>query len=194
VIGVICYLGNPAAPTVPDAATRARVDAAWKRIETWLTAKAPQTAGTLGPPAAASTIADFERTHRVTLPPDLVASLLRHDGVAGGGFTLPPAYAPMSLHQILMHYLTHCDTQRDLVALAEAPGGATLLVDQRPSGDGRVVGYFAEQDGAFGGRPPTVADVLELTAESLESGRPFAKLYRPRVIDGTLAWEYVTGR
>ncbi|MFF7816243.1 SMI1/KNR4 family protein [Streptomyces sp. NPDC007945] len=60
------------------------VDAAWDRIDRWLLTHAPRTFATLAPPAREEDIRATERELGVAFPPDLRASLLRHDGTRPG--------------------------------------------------------------------------------------------------------------
>ncbi len=192
-------------PTVPDRATTKRVNAAWKRIETWLAAHAPASRRSLRPPATAKEIAAVQRRMSVAFPPDLVASLLRHDGASGrgGGFTLPFFYQPMPVGQIAPEWLSLCTVLVDVfdeedsgwwdkwyVPFASSGDGGNLLVDQSPGNHGRVGEFYNEDGVSFEDWPGSVAELLEKTAESLESGRPYDNKYRPRVTkDGALEWD-----
>ncbi|MFE3288079.1 SMI1/KNR4 family protein, partial [Streptomyces sp. NPDC059233] len=60
------------------------VQDSWDRIDEWLRENAPRTFATLGPPARREEIAAAEEELGVTFPPDLVASLLRHNGARDG--------------------------------------------------------------------------------------------------------------
>ncbi|NML54711.1 SMI1/KNR4 family protein [Streptomyces sp. R302] len=60
------------------------VDAAWDRIDRWLLTHAPRTFAALAPPAREEDIRAAERELGVDFPPDLCASLLRHDGTRPG--------------------------------------------------------------------------------------------------------------
>ncbi|MEU1127952.1 SMI1/KNR4 family protein [Streptomyces sp. NPDC005899] len=60
------------------------VQDSWNRIDAWLGEHAPRTFATLRPPAGDEEIAAAQEELGVTFPPDLVASLLRHDGAADG--------------------------------------------------------------------------------------------------------------
>jgi cell wall assembly regulator SMI1 len=192
------------AVTHPDAATTARVNAAWQRIEKWLAANAPAGARALRPPARAARIDDLQRRMSVAFPADLVASLRRHDGVSTRGrFTLPPFFAPETLDGMLSDWQVNCavmagqDTSwadawwdRAFVPFAEDGGGGSLVVDQRPGGKGRVGEFSPESGTSFARRPGSFTELLEQTATALETGRPFAGRYRPRTAaDGALDWE-----
>ncbi|MFE0089817.1 SMI1/KNR4 family protein [Streptomyces sp. NPDC058991] len=60
------------------------VQASWTRIDAWLREHAPRTFATLRPPAGDDEIAAAQEELGVTFPPDLVASLLRHNGALEG--------------------------------------------------------------------------------------------------------------
>jgi cell wall assembly regulator SMI1 len=191
------------AVTRPAAATTARVDKAWQRIEKWLAAHAPAGARALRPPASAARIDELQRRMSVAFPPDLVASLRRHDGVSGAAaFTLPPFFAPSPLAGILRDWQVNCEVLADedmdwtdawwdkaFVPFAAAGDGGSLVVDQRPGGHGRVGEFYAEDGTSFERWPASVAELLERTATSLETGRPYGGHYTPRVVGGVLDWD-----
>jgi cell wall assembly regulator SMI1 len=189
-------------PTRPAAATTARVDAAWRRIEKWLAKHAPVDARTLRPPAPAEDVDALQRQMSVAFPPDLVASLRRHDGLTGYGFSLPPFFEPSSLVEIRSDWVVNCgvlddqDTSwteawwdRRFVPFAAAGDGGSLVVDQRPGGHGRVGEFYAEDGTSFERWPASVTALLEGTASALETGRPYAGQYTPKAIDGRLDWD-----
>lgn len=194
-------------PTVPDRATTKRVNAAWKRIEVWLAAHAPASRRSLRPPATAKEIAAAQRRMSVAFPADLVASLLRHDGVTsrGAAFTLPFFYDPLSVGEIVPEWLSLCEVlanvpgtqestwwDKSFVPFASSGDGGNLLVDQRPGNHGRVGDFFNEEGVSFEAWPGSVAELLEKTAQSLESGRPYDNRYRPTVTrEGVLDWDIV---
>lgn len=60
------------------------VQDSWTRIDAWLRKHAPRTFATLRPPAGDKEIAAAQEELGVTFPPDLVASLLRHNGALEG--------------------------------------------------------------------------------------------------------------
>ncbi|XVU29923.1 AAA family ATPase [Actinoplanes sp. CA-054009] len=134
---------GPVAVARPDARITARVDEAWHRVETWLAANAPVSAGTLGRPASADRIDETQRRMSVAFPADLVASLRRHDGLSAAfGFDLPPFYAPAALNDILIDWQANCRVaggwDRAFVPFAKAVDGGCLLTDQRPAATGRA--------------------------------------------------------
>jgi cell wall assembly regulator SMI1 len=196
------------AVTRPDAATTARVDAAWQRIEKWLAKHASRGARALRPGAAAARIDAVQRQMSVAFPPDLVASLRRHDGVTSlSGFLLPPFYAPETVDGILGDWKVTCsvlsgqDTEwgmdnpwwhQAFVPFAMDGGGGCLFTDQRAGGHGRVGEFYPEDGTSFERWPASFVELLEGTATSLETGRPYAGNYRPQVAtDGTLDWDII---
>ncbi|MFI5845742.1 SMI1/KNR4 family protein [Catenuloplanes sp. NPDC051500] len=182
-------------PTRPGAEVSARVDAAWLRIESWLAARAPATHRALLPPAAGPDIDAAQRRMSVAFPPDLVASLLRHDGAESFAAVLPAGYRPMPVAEIVDNRAALCEVVSETpelsgtgwVPFADDVTGGFLLVDQRPGGHGRV-GEFGKNGLDFEAWPVSVADLLEQTATSLETGRPLVGDVRPVVEDGFLSW------
>ncbi|MDW5329852.1 SMI1/KNR4 family protein [Plantactinospora sp. KLBMP9567] len=184
--------------TVPDAATTARVDAAWLRIERWLARHAPRSRAGLRPPAAPARIAALQARMSVAFPADLVASLRRHDGA--DNFDLPPFYRPLRLDQIAADWAVNCKVRVDVsmddhwwhpsfVPFASAGDGGSLLVDQRPGGHGRVGEFYPEDGTGFDGWPASVTELLVGVAKSLETGEPYSGRYRPTVdAEGRLDW------
>jgi cell wall assembly regulator SMI1 len=196
--------------TQPSAAVTRRIDAAWRRIETWLAAHAPADAAALQKPAAPARIDAVQRRMSVAFPPDLVASLRRHDGITDRGvFALPPFYLPQGLGEIVSDWRTSCSILTDqrangevqegepwwdpqFVPFAGSADGGSLLVDQRPGGHGRVGDFHAEEGVSFADWPASVTGLLEGTATSLETGKPYAGSYRPYVTrDGHLDWDII---
>jgi cell wall assembly regulator SMI1 len=163
-------------PARPDRATTERVNAAWKRIEVWLAEHAPATRRSLRPPAAAKTIDAAQRRMSVGFPADLVASLLSLCSAMVDGFGAADS--------------TWWD--RAFVPFASSVDGGNLLVDQRPGSHGRVGEFFNEEGVDFKEWPGSVAGLLEKTAASLETGRPFGGSYQPRVTGaGVLEWDII---
>ncbi|AVT36936.1 SMI1/KNR4 family protein [Plantactinospora sp. BB1] len=197
-IGVCSHNASPVAATVPDAATTARVDAAWLRIERWLARHAPRSRASLRPPAASARISALQTRMSVPFPADLVASLRRHDGA--NDFDLPPFYRPLSLDQIAADWAVNCKVRSDMpmdddwwhpsfVPFASAGDGGSLLVDQRPGGHGRVGEFYPEDGTGFDRWPASVTELLAGVARSLETGEPYAGRYRPTVdAEGRLDW------
>jgi cell wall assembly regulator SMI1 len=195
---------GPVAVGRPGRATTARVDRAWQRIEKWLTANAPVSHDSLRPPASSASIDAAQRRMSVAFPDDLVASLRRHDG--GNRFSLPPFFAPQSADQIYRDWQVNCKVlaaaagvwaepwwHPDFVPFAEAGDGGSLVVDQRPGSHGRVGEFYPEDGTNFERWPASIAELLERTATSLETGKPYEGRYRPRVVDGAVDWEILRG-
>ncbi|MEE6261190.1 SMI1/KNR4 family protein [Plantactinospora sonchi] len=190
-------------PTSPNRRTTARVNAAWQRIERWLADHAPRSRASLRPPAPAKQIDAVQVRMSVAFPPDLVASLRRHDGTTPGGLRLTFLYRLMPLQEIVRSWEVSCTVladsptdddwwHRSFVPFAEAGDGGALLVDQRSGGHGRVGEFYPEDGTRFDGWPPSVADLLEGVARSLENGEPYLGRFRPVVTgDGVLEWEVV---
>ena len=179
-----CDTGSGPAEIAPvPAEVKARVDASWARIEKWLAESVPVDV-VWNPPASDAAIARAQRAVGHAFPPDLVASLRRHDGVRAGGFTFPPFYTPMSTGEIAADTGKLCaaDTGWDGsgIPFARDNGGWYLYV-----GPGGVAEHAP---GAVGGtRADSFADLLERAAETLEGRRtdPFV----PEVgADGVLSW------
>jgi cell wall assembly regulator SMI1 len=190
---------GPVTPARPGRVTAARVDRAWQRIEKWLAASAPVSHGSLGPPASLAAIDEAQRRMSVAFPGDLVASLRRHDGASR--FDLPPFFGPESVEQIYRDWQVNCKVlagagnewpepwwHPDFVPFADAGDGGSLVVDQRPGGHGRVGEFYAEDGTSFERWPASIAELLERTATSLETGEPYEGRYRPQVTDGVLDW------
>lgn len=190
--------GVPA--TVPDAATTARVNAAWSRIEAVLGARAPLVAASLRPGASADDLATVQGLIGTPFPADLAASLLRHNGAATRtGFSFPPFYRYLGLDELYATWSTTCRVlgrtgvggdwwHRSYVPFAEAGDGGYLVVDARPGTGGRVGDYYPDDGTRFENQPRSLTELLEAVAASLETGAPYAG-YRPIVMpDGTLDW------
>jgi cell wall assembly regulator SMI1 len=189
---------NAVQQPMPDAATTARVDAAWARIEAALAARAPMVAASLRPGTTTDRVLAVQARMGVPLPVDLVASLLRHDGaVARSGFEFPPFHRYIGVEEIYTEWLSTCralGAARDdatwwhhwFIPFAEAGDGGSLLVDQRPGMGGRVGDFFPDDGTRFDNQPPSFTALLEAVATSLETGRPYRPVPLP---DGTLDWQ-----
>ena len=196
----VCPEGRLAGvPTVADAATSARVAAAWTRIETFLAARAPATAAALRPGAAPERIAATQARMSVAFPADLVASLSRHDGMSHGR---PDRSSRRSTGRSARTRSTgsggpsatliagspdsgwwHPHTCRSPRTAAATPCSST----GGPSGS---AGFDHESGVRFREWPSPFAAFLEAVATSLETGQPYAGRYRPQVgPDGTLGWD-----
>lgn len=192
-----CRLGGGPLRLDPvPAQVSARVNRAWERIETWLAEHAPVTAASLHPPAHDRLIMVTQREVGVRLPPELIASLRRHDGVSGGDprteFSFPPFMRPLSTENIVGEARVMCDVLESLgddgaveawwhgrfVPVATNYGGDLLFLD-----GARLGRHYEAGDVAFDGG---YAELLEETADALSGGGE----YRPVVVDGVLSWEF----
>jgi hypothetical protein len=76
------------------------------------------------------------------------------------------------------------------VPFAQDGSGGCLFTDQRAGGHGRVGEFYPEDGTSFERWPASFVELLEGTAKSLETGRPYAGNYRPKVgADGLLDWD-----
>lgn len=193
-----------AAPARPGPQVTDRVDAAWERIEKWLAVKAPESRASLGPGAGIAEIDAAQRRMSVPFPPDLVASLLRHDGTGDdvAGFPLPYMYPLMSVAGTVEAWWERCENtaryytpgdvpwwDNEYVPFAGADDRGLLVADQRePAVTGRVAEFGREHGVQYGDWPASVAELLEQVATSLETGEPFAGRYRPALAGDRLEW------
>ena len=185
----------------------ASTDDSWTRIETWLHAHAPRTHATLNPPADESSLRATEEALGLSLPSDLLASLLRHDGSAAGQntqgrFTLPGEYALLDLEGIAKQWrmlgsilATYEDAMvgawwhTQWVPIGLHITGDTLFVDQRPGPHQGSVGELMTHDSAFVGVWKSFAELLENTAVALETGEEIEECRAVISGDGSLGWE-----
>ncbi|MFI6288472.1 SMI1/KNR4 family protein [Streptomyces sp. NPDC051018] len=184
------------------------VDAAWGRIEAWLERHAPASHRALGEAPAAGQLAETERSLGFTLPADLTALLLCHNGteryeVPGDdeGEVNPAAFLPdgelYSLDLIPYVHTLYTDvnigidpSDRLWVPWAGVDDGHSgLLVD---CGSG-AIGSFSHPEGVVRGRWPSMADYLTAVADALERGTgPLmdpARRELPGLSLGCLLWE-----
>lgn len=178
-----------------------RADRAWQRIERWLSRRAPVSAKSLRPPAPDTGIRFLQTRLGRRLPPDLVASLRRHDGVrtdGRGAFSLPPFHTPLPVERIGARWGMLCDIAEDGIEsgwrggytpIAGSPDIGNLYADQRPGRAARLGDFFNEDGARTAGLPGSYAGFLETTADLLESGRRTHDGYRATVRDGYLDWE-----
>jgi cell wall assembly regulator SMI1 len=182
-----------------------RVNRVWERIEKWLTANAPATAATLAKPASDDDISWMQQQIGVPVPPELIAFLRRHNGTGTNmrdGFSLPPFYLPLSTGLIISEAKMMCEVLQSsgsdgsvgnwwhgqVIPIAIDGGGGNLLLDQRPGRGGRLGDHTEESDMMFTVYPPTLTELLEQTATSLETGKVALENYRPKVVGGALDW------
>jgi cell wall assembly regulator SMI1 len=198
-------LGSGAVAAVPEAVNQ-RVNVAWQRIETWLAAHAPASAAALAGPAPVARLGEVQQRIGVTLPPELVASLLRHDGMGtGGGQLLPAIYRPVSVADIGIQAKSLCEVltqgvnesvgswwHGQFVPFAVDGAGDVLFLDQRRGHEGKLGQSDHEGSVDFSRRPATLTELLEQTATALETGERTYGDYRAEVTPaGVLTWELV---
>ncbi|MEV1009400.1 SMI1/KNR4 family protein [Streptomyces sp. NPDC049881] len=183
----------------------------WDRIERWLARHAPATYTTLRPPAARADVAALEREFGIRLPGDLVASLLRHDGVTWPGqaaFALPGDYYLLDVAAIR----EHCAMWRRLaeredathlrdgsywhpsfLTVAGTNAADAVFVDCRPGERYGTVGWHLKGGEPYFGPHPSFAALLGALADALEADRPLRGLGvdLPVTFAGRLLWEDV---
>lgn len=174
----------------------------WDRIDEWLRANAPRTFATLGPPAEHEEIAAAEEELGVTFPPDLVASLLRHNGAPDGAEAFR-----FSTHDRLLSVSEIVGDTRFMRAIAEGLDeeeaeyywldtylkfgsyGVTadgLTIDCRRGQDSYgAIGRFFDETGTDFGRADSLGAYLAELADQLESGRDGGAV----TFNGRLLWE-----
>lgn len=204
-----CHVGQGTTQlaAVPPAVTD-RVNHAWDRIENWLAAHAPAT-HVSSPPADPQRIAEAQRQVGAPFPPDLIASLRRHDGSGPNGgdvFELPPFYHLISTQEIGNEAKILCDIlvssgepgsvgswwHGRYVPIAVDGSGEALFVDERSGRDGRLGEHDNEGDVNFDRWPSTLTELLEQTADALETGHDILGYCRPHVTpQGVLDWDIV---
>ncbi|MFE6224046.1 SMI1/KNR4 family protein [Streptomyces sp. NPDC057854] len=181
------------------------VDAAWDRIDRWLLAHAPRTFATLAPPARDEDIRAAERELGVTFPPELTASLRRHDGARPGpeAFRFDNHDRPLGLRGIVeaTGFLRGCAqglTEEQAVDYW-LPGYVQfgtyevtsdgLATDCDPHRDTYgTIGRFFDETGTRFGTAASLGAYLTEQADRLETPG------RPVVFAGRLIWEDAPAR
>ncbi|RSM74766.1 glucan synthase [Kibdelosporangium aridum] len=203
--GCLIGQGRERLVDVPQQVTD-RVNRAWERIEKWLAAKTPAVAQVLAAPATLDEISEMQRQIGVPVPPELIASLLRHNGAGTSvlGIVLPPFYVPMSTSRVVSEAKMMCDIlvsnghnesagswwHGQVIPFAFDGGGGNLLLDQRPGRNGRLGRHYEETDMMFDRWPPTLTELLEQTATAMETGGLVMGRFRPKVVEnGLLEWD-----
>ncbi|MER5736719.1 MULTISPECIES: SMI1/KNR4 family protein [unclassified Streptomyces] len=177
------------------------VQEAWTRIDAWLREHAPRTFATLRPPAGDEEIAAAQQELGVVFPPDLVASLLRHDGAVEG----PEAFRFDTGDRLLGVSGILGDTGF-LRGIDQGPDGETedywlhgyvkfgsydatsdgLLVDCRTGRDSfGAIGRFFDETGTRFGVAGSLGEHLAELAAALERGREAGVV----TFNGRLFWE-----
>ncbi|MFH9736069.1 SMI1/KNR4 family protein [Streptomyces roseolus] len=180
------------------------VDAAWDRIDRWLLTHAPRTSAALAPPAPEEDIRAAERELGVVFPPDLRASLLRHDGTRPGpealrfdtddrllglrdiveatGFLRSIAEDPDEEEDGAESYWAHGYVQ--FGSYEVTADGVAIDCDPRRDTYG-TIGRFFDETGTTFGRADSLGAYLTRLADRLEgTAHP-----GPVVFAGRLIWE-----
>ncbi|MFE9700100.1 SMI1/KNR4 family protein [Streptomyces sp. NPDC006270] len=177
------------------------VHASWTRIDAWLRKHAPRTFATLRPPAGGEEIAAAQEELGVTFPPDLVASLLRHNGALEG----PEAFQFSTGDRLLgvSGILGDTGFMRgfDQGINGEVEGywlhsyvkfgsydvtSDGLLVDCRTERDSfGVIGRFFDDTGTSFGQADSLGGYLAELADKLERGKDGGVV----TFNGRLFWE-----
>ncbi|MFE2070637.1 SMI1/KNR4 family protein [Streptomyces sp. NPDC059467] len=185
--------------------TTALVEDSWDRIDSWLREYAPRTFASLGPPAADDEIRAAQEELNVTFPPDLVASLCRHNGARGGA----EAFQFMTHDRLLglQEIVEATGFMRSIAADLDEEEAEScwhhdylkfgsykvtadgLTIDCRPGRDSYgVIGRFFDETGTAFGRAGSLgaylAELAELADQS-ESGKGPSAV----VFNGRLIWE-----
>ncbi|MDX3214880.1 hypothetical protein PV318_04875 [Streptomyces sp. ME02-6991-2B] len=150
----------------------------------------------------------MQRRMGVTFPPDLIATLRRHDG-ADEDFCLPAQDFPLGAHgceersaflrAMPAEVLDEDEAQendgayrhRDFVRFASyAITSDGLTPDCRPGPSFGAVGRFFDESGTDFGHAPSMGAYLTDLADSRERGLPFGSARTRRVVrDGVLEWD-----
>lgn len=189
------------------------VEQSWARIESWLAQHAAVSHGLLRPPALPRDIAAAELRLGVTFPPDLKASLLRHDGVQlQDGTPTLGYYGPLSgVEDIVQSTEFLRDVGADLdedeldeeerdehaywpherllitLGIGWQSSDGLFLVSRPGPNHGRVGRYFDEDSPSF--TPwPGLRHVLADFAAALDNGTPFNGR-TPLGFEGRLIWD-----
>ncbi|WP_329616581.1 SMI1/KNR4 family protein [Streptomyces brevispora] len=177
------------------------VQDSWTRIDAWLREHAPRTFATLRPPAGDKEIAAAQEELGVTFPPDLIASLLRHDGALEGpeAFRFSTGDRLLGLSGILgdTGFMRGIDQGLD----GEAEGywlhgyvkfgsydvtSDGLLMDCRTGRDSfGAIGRFFDETGTSFGQADSLGGCLAELAGKLERGQDAGVV----TFNGRLFWE-----
>ncbi|MFD7713941.1 SMI1/KNR4 family protein [Streptomyces sp. NPDC059786] len=179
------------------------VQDSWSRIDAWLREHAPRTFATLRPPAKVEEITAAQDELGVTFPPDLIASLLRHDGALDG----PEAFR-FNTHDRLLGVSGILDDTQFMRAVADdldeeeaedywhhgyvkiGSYGATsdgLMIDCRAGrGSFGAIGRFFDETGTRFGKADSLGGYLAELAGQLERGRDAGVV----TFNARLFWEW----
>jgi cell wall assembly regulator SMI1 len=167
-----------------------RVNAAWERIEKWYSEKAPDME--LGAGASAADITDVETHLGLTLPKELKASLMRHNGVENwtksellstdriksewdcwAGLVDEGQFDGQSGEDEDNDRIQKCWYDKKWIPLDADGGGNGNLIDLNPGPKGKT-GQVIYMDHEVGPSGPVFSDLatyLEKNAEMLEDGK-----------------------
>ncbi|MEU3795870.1 SMI1/KNR4 family protein [Streptomyces fructofermentans] len=183
------------------------VQESWDRIDAWLREHAPRTFATLRPPAEHEEIAAAEEELGVIFPPDLVASLLRHNGALDGAeaFRFSTHDRLLGTSEIVEDTRWMRDIAEDLDDLDEEEA-ATYWIDgylkfgsyevtadgltidcRRGRNSYGAIGRFFDETGTDFGRADSLGGYLKELADQLESGQAGGAV----TFNGRLFWEWV---
>ncbi|WP_033338312.1 SMI1/KNR4 family protein [Catenuloplanes japonicus] len=174
------------------------VGGAWERIERWMAVHTPPSFALLAPPA--TDLSALTATLGYEVPPELAASLRRHDGLTGWANLFPEA-SPISAARIAAHYEMCLDILDDVepgpgepwwhplwVPFAESNGDA-LVIDLRPGpGHGRLGMAIHDAGGDFSDGYRSLGAFLTAIADALEHGGPVGSWHPYLTADNELWW------
>ncbi|MFJ3301488.1 SMI1/KNR4 family protein [Streptomyces bacillaris] len=177
------------------------VQDSWTRIDAWLREHAPRTFATLRPPAGSEEIAAAQQELGVVFPPDLVASLLRHNGALEGpeAFRFSTGDRLLGVSGILgdTGFMRGVDQGldgetedywlHDYVKFGSYDVTSDgLLIDCRTGRDSfGVIGRFFDETGSSFGQADSVGEYLAELAGTLERGQDAGVV----TFNGRLFWE-----
>ncbi|MFJ6793907.1 SMI1/KNR4 family protein [Streptomyces sp. NPDC091268] len=179
------------------------VEDSWDRIDGWLREHAPRTFATLRLPAGREEIAAAEGKLGVVFPPDLVTSLLRHNGALDG-----PETFLFSTDDRLLAVSEIVEDTMFMRAIAEDLDGEKaehywidayvkfgsygvtsdgLTIDCRRGHDSYgAIGRFFDETGTDFGRADSLGGYLAELADRLEGGKDGGAV----TFNGRLFWEW----
>ncbi|MER6354275.1 SMI1/KNR4 family protein [Streptomyces sp. NPDC001634] len=178
----------------------------WDRMDSWLREHAPRTFASLGPPATEEEIRAAEEELDVTFHPDLVASLLRHNGAQGGeaafrftthdrllgvreivGMSRALRDLSTDLDEEFADYYWHHDYLKFGSYDVTADG---LTIDCRPGRDSYgAIGRFFDETGTDFGHAESLGACLAALADRLEGPRTaLSRGASPVAFNGRLIW------
>jgi cell wall assembly regulator SMI1 len=182
------------------------VTEAWERIEGWMARYAPDSAALLAPPARKEDVRAAEEATGLAFPPELVESLLRHDGLLEWA-NIFPGKPPLPVAKIVAHWEMCCgemeEDEDEFLEEGDEPwwhplwlpfagsDGDSQIIDLRPGpGFGRLGSAVHDDAGSFVDAWPSLGAYLTETADALETGGA-VRVWRPYLIaDRELWWTF----